>query len=371
MDTSDSIFFQHFSIVPDPRIDRSKKHPLLDVIAVAVLAALCGIDSFEGFAMFAKMRIKWLKQFLSLPEGPPSADTFGRVFARIDPASFQEAFIAWIADVAKIVEGEVVAIDGKTLRRSFDKARETSPIHMVSAWAVKSGICLGQIKVNEKSNEITAIPKLVEALCLKGCVVTIDAMGCQRDIAEKIIEAKADYTIALKGNQPSLHRDVIALFCRQEHSKTTVSLHEKTKGHGRTEERTYIQTSDIDVLRKDHDWPGLTSVGRVRSIRIVDGKRSVEHRYYLNSYGSDVKRFAHAVRGHWGVENGLHWVLDVTYGDDSSRARIKNAAENLSTVRRVAINMLKRQPTEKKTSIRGKQIMCAHSEEFLLKVLTS
>lgn len=211
MTIDESPFLRHFSVMPDPRVERGLQHLLTDLIAIAIIAALCGIDSFQGMALFAEARLDWLRQLLALPGGAPSHDTFSRVFARIKPEHFQKAFTAWMAEIATLTGGDVIAIDGKTLRHSFDRAAERSAIHMVSAWAVANGVCLGQIKVDDKSNEITAVPKLLETLCLKGCLVTLDAMGCQREIAQKIIDGEADYTIALKGNQSSLHSDVQAV----------------------------------------------------------------------------------------------------------------------------------------------------------------
>lgn len=371
MSIEKSSFVIHFGELEDPRVERTKKHLLIDLVAIAVIACLCKIDSFEGMATFAEARLEWLKQFLQLPGGAPSHDTFSRVFARIKPEKFQACFIEWMKDVATMTDGEVVAIDGKTVRRSFDRASSKSAIHMVSAWAVNNGVSLGQIKVDEKSNEITAIPKLVEALCLKGCIVTIDAMGCQREICKKIIEAGADYTISLKGNQGTLHDDVKSIF---DHVGLdgTKAVHYSTRetGHGRKEERHVLVASDIAELRKKHEWPGLKSVGRTRSTRTIGEKTTTEFRYFINSYVPSARKFMSVTRSHWHVENKLHWVLDVTFNDDGSRVRKEHGAENLSTVRRIAINLLKQDKTTKK-SIPNKQIMCAHSKDYVFKLLLS
>lgn len=372
MTTPESPFSHHFSILEDPRIERTKKHLLTDMIAIAVIAALCGIDDFKGIAIYAKARLGWLQGFLNLSGGAPSHDTFSRVFARIKPEAFQACFTAWMAEITTLTKGEVIAIDGKALRRSFDKASGKSAIHMVSAWATENGVCLGQIKVDDKSNEITAIPKLLETLCLKGCLVTLDAMGCQREVAQKIVDAEADYTISLKGNQGTLHVDVQRVFEQALliPANPLIEMREtKEKGHGREERRRYFTLDAPPELLAKHGWPGLLSIGLMKSTRIIGGKASYADNYYISSYAKDVGKFSHAARSHWAVENSLHWVLDVTYGDDASRVRKDHGAQNLSTVRRIAINMLKREP--KKESIRAKHLLCTLDQEYLLKALTS
>lgn len=367
-----SAVIRHFSKLEDFRLNRKKRHLLVDIITIAIMAGLCGIDSFDGMAVFAKARLKWLKQFLQLPNGAPSHDTFNRVFARIKAEEFQKCFISWMNEIRDVTDGEVVAIDGKSLRRSFDRASAKSAIHMISAWATDNGVVLGQVKTDAKSNEITAIPSLLESLSLKGCLVTIDAMGCQRDIADKIVKAEADYTLALKGNQGTLHEDVRGIFenlkASGEGSTTKELIEEAKTSHGRTETRHYFVSSDIDTLQRVHNWPGLKSVGMVTCDVVKDGKTSTETRFYLNSYDGDAKKFANAVRKHWQVE-ALHWILDVSYSDDHSRARKEHAAENLLTIRRIAINLLRRDP--EKRSIPSKQISCAHNEKYLLKTLKS
>ena len=368
MSIEKSSFVRHFSPLEDPRIERSKKHLLIEIVAITVIGCLCGIDSFEGIAVFAEERLEWLKQFLRLPGGAPSHDTFSRVFARIKPEKFQACFIDWMKDVATMTEGEVVALDGKTVRHSFDRASSKAAIHMVSAWAVNNGVSLGQIKVDDKSNEITAIPKLVEALCLKGCIVTIDAMGCQREICKKIIEAEADYTISLKGNQGTLHDDVKAVFDRS--GVKTVHYSTRGEGHGRIEERHVLVTSDIAEIKEKHEWPGLKSIGLVQSIRTIGEETTMEFRYFINSYLPSARKFMDVTRSHWHIENKLHWVLDVTFNDDGSRVRKGHGAENLSTARRIAINLLKADKSTKK-SIPNKQIKCAHSKDYVFKLLLS
>lgn len=372
MSLDESPFVIHFSVLEDPRIERSKKHLLVDLVAIAVIACLCKVDTFEGMAEFAEVRLDWLKQFLRLPGGAPSHDTFSRVFARIKPEKFQECFINWMKDVAVLTNGEVVAIDGKTLRHSFDRASSKAAIHMVSAWAVGNGVSLGQIKVEDKSNEITAIPKLIETLCLKGCIVTIDAIGCQRDICKQIVASEADYTIALKGNQETLHKDVKALFDRlgRENQPRTVHYTTREVNNGRAEERCVLVSADIAGINEKHNWPGLKSVGLAQSIRTIRGETTTEFRYFINSYVPSARKFMDVTRSHWHVENKLHWVLDVTFHDDESRVRKGHGAENLSTVKRVAINLLKQDKTTKK-SIPNKQIHCAHSKDYIFKLLLS
>lgn len=371
MSIEQSPFVVHFSALEDPRIERSKTHLLIDLVAIAVIASLCGIDSFEGMAVFAEARLEWLKQFLQLPGGAPSHDTFSRVFARIKPDKFQACFIDWMKAVATMTDGEVVAIDGKTLRHSFDRASSKAAIHMVSAWAVNNSVSLGQFKVDEKSNEITAIPRLVEALCLKGCIVTIDAMGCQREICKKILEAEADYTISLKGNQGTLHDDVKEAFdLLGSDDRRAVHYSTYGKGHGRTEERHVLVLSDIAEIKEKHQWPGLKSIGLVQSIRTIGEETTMEFRYFINSYVPSARKFMDVTRSHWHVENKLHWVLDVTFHDDSSCVRKGHGAENLSTVRRIAINLLKQDKATKK-SIPNKQIICAASKDYVFKLLLS
>jgi predicted transposase YbfD/YdcC len=364
-----SSFVLHFSRLEDPRIDRSKLHPLPSIVAIAVMAALCGIDSFKGMATFASYKLSWLKTFLSLPNGAPSHDTFNRVFARIKPDKFQECFVDWMKDVAELTAGEVVAIDGKTVRHSFDRASSKAPIQMVSAWATSNGLSLGQVKVDAESNEITAIPKLLETLCLKGCIVTIDAAGCQREIAEKIRAQGADYTLALKGNQEHLHADVVEFFDQPPVDATFTAKKTTDSKHGRGEFREYAVTDDVGWLKETHAWPGLQSIGRVVAHRLVDGEWTKATRYFVNSYGANVDKFAGAVRDHWRVETSLHWVLDVIYDDDGSRVRKDHGAENLSTLRRIAINMLRRNTW--KETLPQKQIRAAHDLDYMLKLLTT
>lgn len=368
-----SPLLRHFSKLKDPRRSQhnKKKHRLLDAVVIAICATLCGIDDFEHMAVWANKRHGWLKRFLELPYGIPSHDTINRIFAKINPATFHECFVAWIAEVATLCSGEVIAIDGKTLRRSFDRAKATSALHLVSAWATKNQLILGQVAVDDKSNEITAIPKLLEALEIAGCLITIDAMGTQREIAEKIIEGEADYTLALKGNQKSLHQAVVEAFGQKdlEHFDKRYHFASAESAHGRVEVRHYFIINDVRAIQEQHQWPGLASIGMVRSLRMTDDGSTVESRYYLNSYKNNIKRFAAAVRGHWGIES-MHWQLDVSlFNEDKCRVRRENAPENLAVLRHVAMNLHKRNP--EKGSMTTKKMLCMMDPDQLLKTLLS
>jgi predicted transposase YbfD/YdcC len=360
----------HFSSITDPRIDRTKKHLLIEIIVMTIVAILCGAEDWDDIVLICRGKILWLKKFLILENGVPSADTFKRVWARISPEQLEVSFSGWTNSVAEIVKGEIIAIDGKRLRRSHDNANSRNPIHMVSAWAHDAGLVLGQVRVDDKSNEITAIPKLLEALDIAGCIVTIDAMGCQTEIAEKIIEREGDYVLGLKGNQGSTLDAVKQHFDTNpdpasDQIKTTVD-----GGHGRIETRTYKIFSSDSVLDL-RNWPGLKSIVKVESIRELADKVTSESRYYITSLELNVDKIARAVRGHWSVENSLHWVLDVQMGEDLSRIRTGNAAENIARLRRLTINMLKHhEPRKKRTSIQKKRMSCILSEDYLIKVLS-
>ncbi len=300
--------FEYFGSMPDPRIDRTKDHKLLDIIVVAICAVICGADGWVGVEEFGKSKLDWFKQFLDLRHGIPSHDTFGRVFSRLDRERFAECFANWIAAVASLTAGEVVAIDGKTLRRSFDTASSKGAIHMVSAWACENGLVLGQVKTDEKSNEITAIPRLLDVLDISGCIVTIDAMGCQKKIAEKIVNKEGDYIFGLKGNQGTLNDDVREFFQYAEAEKfkdIPYDYAETVDGdHGRIETRRVWCTSDTDWFQEKDLWKGLASFGMVESERIVGEKTSVERRYFISSLaGDDAEQFGKAVRQHWQIES--------------------------------------------------------------------
>jgi predicted transposase YbfD/YdcC len=364
-------FMEYFAAVEDPRIARQKRHKLCDILFIAVCAVLCGAESFPAMEDFGQARYEWLKQFLELPDGIPSHDTFNRVFRLLDPVQFQQCFLCWMQAVAEATEGEVVAIDGKTLRHSFDQATAQRAIHMVSAWASENGVVLGQCKVEDKSNEITAMPELLKLLALKGCIVTIDAMGCQRAIAEQIIESGADYVLALKGNQPTLEQAVAHFLATgpeaDAHCGACDYAEQHERGHGRVESRSYWITEQLAELGAGQDWPGLRSIGKVEARRTLGGESTVEQRFYLSSLPAAAPQFARAVRTHWGIENKLHWTLDVTFREDHSRVRKGHGPENFAVLRHLALNLLRQAPSKK--SIPRKRLACALDNIYLLKVL--
>jgi len=371
----------HFDRLPDPRVNRTKEHDLIDVLVIAVCTLLCGGESFNDMEDFGHAKRDWFKTFLALRNGIPSHDTFNRVFAALDPKGFLECFLRWTQSVRQAVPKEIVALDGKALRRALDKDRGVQ--YIVSAWAESNGLVLGQLKVADKSNEITAVPQLLRVLELAGCIVTLDAMGCQKKIAREIIEADADYVLALKGNQETVQAEVksfldVALEQKNRQrpqaapvpqaAATLQAFETVEKDHGRMETRRYYQSDRLDWFADKQKWEGLASVGMVESIRQVEGKTTLERRYYLSSLNLDVETFARAVRGHWGVENKLHWVMDVCFNEDQSRARQGYAAENLATLRRLALNLLKREKS-KKRGIRGKMLNAGWDHPYLLRLL--
>ncbi len=361
----------HFAVLEDPRIERHKRHKLSDILVIAVCAVLCGAESFPAIEDFGQTRYEWLKQFLELPGGIPSHDTFNRVFRLLDPLQFQACFLSWMQAVGEETQGEVVAIDGKTLRRSFDKGTAKRAIHMVSAWATENGVVLGQRKVDAKSNEIPAIPELLDLLALKGCIVTIDAMGCQRAIAQQIIEGQADYVLALKGNQPTLQQAVehfLATGPEADAHRTACDYYDQSeRGHGRVETRCYWITDELEAVLAAAAWPGLQSIGMVEATRTLRGETTVEQRCYLTSLKADAQEFARAVRNHWGIENGLPWTLDVTFREDQSRLRKGHSPENVAVLRHIALNLLRQEPSKK--SLPRKRLACALNPDYLLKVL--
>lgn len=369
---------EYFASVPDPRLKRSQLHPLSSVLVLSLCAVICGADSFVAIEHFGRAREAWLKTFLELPNGIPSHDTIGRIFGMLAPDTLEEAFRRWIAAVARLTKGEVVAIDGKTLRRSFRKADRTAFVHMVSAWSAGNRMVLGQVKTDDKSNEITAIPRLVELLQLKGCLVTIDAMGCQKEIAEKIVERKADYMLAVKDNQPTLATAVSAIFeeARRDPDFPAPANHHTTaeKGHGRTEVRQ-SWTIDIDPEcgAPFDEWTNLRSIVQIETQRTVDGKTSTERRQYITSRSKiSAKAALAASRSHWGIENQLHWVLDVAFREDDCRVRAGYAAENFSVIRRIALNLLKAVPgglDGKKLGVKNKRLLAGWHDGYLLRVL--
>ncbi len=361
----------HFEEISDPR-HHNKKHKLIDIMTIAICASICSADTFKQIEDFGKAKIKWFKKFLELPYGIPSHDTFGRIFARIDPKEFQRCFINWVQAIQEAFEGEIIAVDGKTLRRSFDSNSDKKAIHMVSAWASENGFVLGQIKTEEKSNEITAIPKLLKMLELTGCTVTIDAMGCQKKIAKTIVSKGADYLFSLKGNQGNLHEDVKLFFdgCLKDKFKGTPhSFHKTVDGdHGRIETRKFWTTSNIDWLSWKDQWHGLRTIGMVESERQIKNKISKEKRYFISSLDSNAENFGKAVRKHWGIENSLHWTLDIAFREDESRIRKDYAPENFAVLRHISLNLLKNEKTFK-GSIKTKRLMAGWENSYLEKVI--
>jgi predicted transposase YbfD/YdcC len=363
---------EHFATLPDPRIDRRRQHKLVDIIVIVICAVICGADDWVAIENFGNPKRQWFKRFLELPNGIPSHDTFGRVFSLIKPEEFQDRFMNWVTDVFDISKGQVVPIDGKTVRRSHDGSKKAA-IHMVSAWASENRVVLGQVKTDEKSNEITAIPELLTMLEIKGCIVTIDAMGCQKKIAKQVIEQKADYVFGLKGNQGKLLEEVTGHFAQvdKEMLKSPSYDYYETEetSHGRKEIRRYITTENIENFTHGDDWKGLNIIGAVMSERKVKGQTSIEYRYYIGSIENDAKRFAQTVRGHWGIENSLHWVLDIAFREDESRVRKGHAPENLSLLRHIAVNLL-RQEKSAKLGIKNKRLKAGWDENYMLKVLS-
>lgn len=362
----------HFASLTDPRVKRTQAHGFEDILTLSLCALLCGAESFVEFESFGKAKIEFLSTFLKLPNGIPSHDTFGRVFAALDPRQFSECFANWTSGVRKTISEEIVAIDGKTLRRSHNRAKGREAIHMVSAWARENGLVLGQIKVEDKSNEITAIPELLRRLNVAGCIVTIDAMGCQTKIASEIISAGGNYVLALKGNQSSLHEEV-RNFIEDTHECEVAGAkfdYEQTDevAHGRVESRKYWITEDAKWLSSYAQWEGLRSIGMVESTRELQGKVTTERRFYIGSIEANAQTFERAVRGHWAIENSLHWALDVSFNEDQCRVRTDNAAENFAILRHMGLNILKSDAT-KKVGLKAKQKCAGWDHSYLLRLL--
>jgi predicted transposase YbfD/YdcC len=361
----------YFVDLTDPR-RREVVYPLINVVVIAVCAVICGADDFVAIAEFGMLKRDWLARFLDLSSGIPSHDRFNAILAAIKPAEFEKCLLSWITALHEITDGQVVAIDGKTLRRSFDTAKSKAAIHMVSAWATANHISLGQVVVDAKSNEITAIPKLLKMLEISGCLVTIDAMGCQTEIAQEIVNAGGDYVLAVKANQPTLHDGIKAFFddhFEDDFARAKARRYEtQGKGHGREESRYYFVCRVPEDLPDASRWFNLKAVGIAVSETQRDGKVCNEVRYYILSKYLSGRGFADAVRDHWGIENRLHWQLDVTFQEDQCRIRKGHADANFSILRRTALSLLKNEST-RKVGIKNKRLAAALNEAYMEKVL--
>ena len=361
---------EHFKSLPDPRIDRKKLHRLQDIIFITIAATLCGCDEWNDIEEFGELRHDWLKTILELPNGIPSHDTFNRVFSLIDPHALQQCFISWVQEVAQLTEGRIISIDGKRMCNSGEEGNKAI-IHMVSAWSNANNMVLAQQKVNDKSNEITAIPALLEILDIKGCLITIDAMGCQQEIASKIISKEADYILAVKGNQGHLHDDIQEAFDQETAIASTTQVN---TDHGRIEKRTCSIITGTEWICKKEKWEGLQTLIKIQSERIIkstDDKQS-QTKYYISSRKADAAFFNHAVREHWGIENKLHWLLDVAFGEDKSNKTAGHAAENFSFINKIALNLLQQYNDRRggqKISVKTKRKKCGWDKDYLLTVL--
>ncbi len=356
---------EYFKTLKDPRVERTKLHLLEDIIILTISAVICGASGWTEVEEYGKTKKAWLKTFMKLPNGIPSHDTLGDFFSRINTEEFEQCFVNWITAVSEITEGEIVSIDGKTLRRSYDKKNNRAAIHMVSAWANNNQLVLGQLKTAEKSNEITAIPKLLEVLNIKGSIVTIDAMGCQKEIAKKIKEKEADYILALKGNQGEFHEQVKESFKRTQPIETDEQIE---KDHGRIETRKCLLIDDLRWIDNKNEWDSLSSILKIESSRTIGEKTTYEERYYISSLKSNAKHFNNAIREHWSIENKLHWSLDVAFREDDCRIRNGYSSENFSILRRISLNLLKNETSIKK-GIQTKRLKAGWDNDYLKKVL--
>jgi predicted transposase YbfD/YdcC len=367
----DHSLMTHFAPLEDPRCALKRRHQLFDMIVIAIAGTLCGADGWVQLAEFGRAKQAWLSRFLELPNGIPAHDTFGRVFSLLQPEAFEACFRAWVEAIRTVIPGEVIAIDGKTLRRSHARGKGLAALHLVSAWATANRVVLGQVATDAKSNEITAIPQVLELLHLSGCIVTIDAMGCQSAIAAQIVAQGGDYVLALKGNQSTLATEVEEAFIEadaREYADVAAEVLETTEqGHGRRETRRYWTLGDLSGVPRSALWEAMNMIGMVESEREINGKTTRETRFYIGSIGTDVDTFARAVRGHWGVENQLHWSLDVSFNEDGSRVRDPDARENLALIRRIALTRLQHDGT--KLGIQSKRLKAGWDERYLTKLL--
>jgi predicted transposase YbfD/YdcC len=368
------VLLEYFADLPDPRIDRCKDHALSDILAIALLATLCGAEHFTEMEAFGRAKEAWLKTFLPLKNGIPAHDTFARVFAVLKPQAFHECFLRWVQELRTVTEDEYVGVDGKTLRRAHRRGTGVKPLHLVQAWAVRNRLVLGQLKVDQKSNEMKAVPELLWMLVLKGCIVTVDALNTQKDIAHEIRAQEADYVLALKENHPTLCHEVRGVFeAVREVPKTdqTVSRSESVeRQHGRTETRRCWSVAAPEWLTGFAEWRDLRSIVMVEAVRTVATKTSTAQRYYLSSLAPDAARAAAAIRAHWGVENSLHWVLDVAFREDDSRVCTGYAAENLALARKITHNLMQQEKTDKR-GVKSKRLRAGWDEKYLLSVLNA
>lgn len=374
MNSDTPTFIDYFADLTDPRIEDRCDHKLIDILFIAVCAVICGADSFTDMEEFGIAKESWLRQFLDLPNGIPSHDTFGRVFARLKPGQFQQGFLSWVRAVADVTEQQIVPIDGKKLRRSHNRSSGQRAIELVSAWSRANRLMMGQVKVSGASNEITAVPQLLRLLEVKGCIVTLDALNCQKEIASEILTQEADYVLSLKGNQGNIYKEVTLFFESVVNDHTygfQISRHETVDGeHGRIETRKYWHVNAPEWLKEKFEWPGLESLGMCEARREINEQASEEKRYYLSSLRVDALRLAEAVRGHWAIENSLHWILDVVFREDDSRVRVGHAAENFGLIRRIALNLLQQEKTLKR-GVKTKRLKAALDDSYLLKVLNT
>lgn len=366
----------HFENVDDPRVPYLVIHPLINIFTIALAAIIAGADSWSEVATFGQRKKEWLSQFLDMKMGTPSHDTFSTVFGVLDPRQLQDGFISWVQAVYQRLKGEVVAVDGKMLRHSFNTAQAQPMITMVSAWATEAELVLGQLKVDQGTNEITAIPQLLRLLELNGCIVTVDAIGCQKDIAEEIVAQGADYLLAVKGNQEQLYEDIELFFrlsAENDFAKVDHTYARNVnKGHGRIEVRQCWAISgeeSLQFLRGYHDWPRLQTIVRIDSQRHVGDQLSLESRFFISSLPNNAEHLLQVKRSHWAIENELHWVLDIAFREDDSRVRTGHGAENLATLRHMAVNLLKQEKSAK-GGIHAKRMQAAWDEEYLVKVLS-
>lgn len=360
----------------DPRIERTKDHLLIDILAITILAVISGADGWVAIEAYGEAKYEWLKDFLELPNGIPSHDTFSRVFSRIEPEEFQQCFLSWVNSITKKLGVEVIAIDGKTLKQSYDRNKKQKALHIVSAWSTSNKLVLGQQKVDKKSNEITAIPTLLEMLEIEGSIITIDAMGCQKEIASLIIKKKADYVLALKANHKNLYKEVEGWFelARKENFSGREYKYYKfvESGHHRIEKREIwtVNVSSLPFLNNQLIWKGLKTVTMVVSERHLWNKTTKAVRFYISSVENNAEKIGKAIRSHWGIENNLHWALDVTFSEDASRIRKDNSPENFALLRRLTVNLLK-QETTFKGSLKMKRYKAAMDNNYLVKILMS